>query len=470
MFSSQEIKKFAVIAGLAFAMGCAGNVKKVDIPESANPADELTSIRNDLNKATETQADVLAPKSYNEAQEHLQKAQKLQDKNADNKKVLEEVGYARAYYNKANETAARVTQSLGDVAKTRQDAVAAGAHQYQKKELAKADDELKSLTKKFEKEDYKVDAQTKTNLQNRYMSVELESIKGTKLGAIYSQIEQSKKMGAKKLAPKSLDDAQAKYKAAEASIVANRHNETAMKPAIDAAAAAAARLTAITQTAKSAKGQSTEDLATDIVNKGQAIQTLDAQVGTVTSEKDAQAARYNQELNKTHQELSQTSQQLTAAQIAAQKKANQLDAEQKFNASFEEARKQFKPEEADVYRQGNNLLIRLKGLNFTSGRSELPTAALPILAKTKSIIKEMNADKVVVEGHTDSVGDKATNSKLSQSRADAVAKYFVSEEVVPEQNVEAKGYGFDKPVSSNKTKEGRAQNRRVDVIITPAEM
>ena len=470
MLSTRELKKIAIAAGVIFALGCASNVKKVSIPDSANAGDELTSLQLDMANANESQADVLAPKSYDEAQSHLQKAEKLQAKSADNKKVLEEIGYARAYLNQSQEVAGRVSDSMGDVVKTREAAISAGAHQYQQKELAKADDDMKSLTKKFEKDDYKVDAKAKADLQNKYMSVELESIKGTKLGAIYSQIEQAKNMGAKKLAPKALDDAQAKYKNAEASIIANRHDNAAMQPAISAAAASAARLQAITQTAKTSKGRNSEDVATDIVNKGNTIKTLDTQVGVVTSEKEKQEAQYNQALTQTNEKLNQTSEELTAAQIAAQKKSNQLDAEQKFNAAFEEARQQFKPDEADVYRQGNNLLIRLKGLNFTSGRSDLPPQALPILAKTKDIIKEMNADKVVVEGHTDSVGDKATNNKLSQNRADAVAKYFVAEDVVKEQSVEAKGYGFDKPVSSNKTKEGRAQNRRVDVIITPAQM
>lgn len=455
----KKLTKVTAAAGLIIALGCSSKPAKVNYSDSTNPRDEVSAISNDMNTALQNQADVLAPKSYTEAQKHLEKAQKLTGKDVDNKKIADEAGYARAYLNQAQEISARSTAAMPEVVKARQEALAAGAHQYQSKELAKADRDLKDITKKFEKENPSVGSKEKIELQAKYMAIELEAIKGTRLGASWKQIDNAERAGAKRLAPKTLDQAKADYKNAEAVISANRHDEARIGAAVATAAASAQKLDAVTQAAKNTKGQTTEDTALNLVNQGQAIQSLDQQVGAVTSQNQAQSAQ-----------LDQTRQQLTAAQIAARDKSKQLDSEQKFNAAFEEARQQFKPEEADVYRQGNNLLIRLKGLNFASGRSDLPAQAMPILAKTKDIIKEMNAEKVVIEGHTDAVGAKATNEKLSQSRADAVAKYFVAEDVVPQNEVEAKGYGFEKPISSNKTKAGRAENRRVDVIITPATM
>ena len=73
----------------------------------------------------------------------------------------------------------------------------------------------------------------------------------------------------------------------------------------------------------------------------------------------------------------------------------------------------------------------------------------------------------MVEGHTDSTGSPGKNQELSQERAQAVASYFQSNGM-ESGKVEAVGYGFKKPLTSNKTKAGRAQNRRVDIIITPS--
>jgi OOP family OmpA-OmpF porin len=71
---------------------------------------------------------------------------------------------------------------------------------------------------------------------------------------------------------------------------------------------------------------------------------------------------------------------------------------------------------------------------------------------------------VEVAGHTDSVGSDAYNQKLSEGRAKAVVDYFVSQGV-PADRLKAVGYGKTKPVASNKTEEGRAQNRRVELQI-----
>ena len=72
--------------------------------------------------------------------------------------------------------------------------------------------------------------------------------------------------------------------------------------------------------------------------------------------------------------------------------------------------------------------------------------------------------KLLIEGHTDNAGKAATNFKLSQSRADAVKKYFV-DNGVDAARVTAKGYGPSKPIADNKTAAGKAKNRRVEFTI-----
>jgi OOP family OmpA-OmpF porin len=70
--------------------------------------------------------------------------------------------------------------------------------------------------------------------------------------------------------------------------------------------------------------------------------------------------------------------------------------------------------------------------------------------------------RVEVQGHTDNTGSRAVNMRLSKARADAVEKFLEANGVSPSQ-LTVKGYGPDKPIASNKTKDGRAQNRRVEL-------
>ena len=78
--------------------------------------------------------------------------------------------------------------------------------------------------------------------------------------------------------------------------------------------------------------------------------------------------------------------------------------------------------------------------------------------------------KVIIEGHTDSLGSSTLNKELSEKRAEAVAEYLTADKTMEQESVEAHGYGYERPLSSNKTAKGRAENRRVDIIVTPSRV
>lgn len=80
------------------------------------------------------------------------------------------------------------------------------------------------------------------------------------------------------------------------------------------------------------------------------------------------------------------------------------------------------------------------------------------------VMKDYPDINVVIEGHTDSVGTAAYNKKLSQRRAEAVKKYMV-EKGIDVNRLKAQGFGEEKPIASNETKEGRRQNRRVEAAV-----
>jgi OOP family OmpA-OmpF porin len=87
------------------------------------------------------------------------------------------------------------------------------------------------------------------------------------------------------------------------------------------------------------------------------------------------------------------------------------------------------------------------------------------IAKFADVINRHPEIKVVIEGHTDNVGGKAYNQRLSQNRAKAVAKYMIDKFKVDKDRLSAKGYGLTRPIADNKTKAGKQKNRRVDAVV-----
>jgi outer membrane protein OmpA-like peptidoglycan-associated protein len=81
------------------------------------------------------------------------------------------------------------------------------------------------------------------------------------------------------------------------------------------------------------------------------------------------------------------------------------------------------------------------------------------------VMKKYPDLNVVIEGHTDDRGEAAYNKKLSEERTDAVKKYMVEKGGIDGNRIKAEGFGEEKPIASNKTKEGREKNRRVEAAV-----
>jgi len=104
--------------------------------------------------------------------------------------------------------------------------------------------------------------------------------------------------------------------------------------------------------------------------------------------------------------------------------------------------------------------IVLKGVNFENDSAKLLPASTTVLDSVVSVLKQRPTAKAEIDGYTDSAGKPAHNKQLSERRAEAVKEYLVKQGIAA-GNLTTKGFGEDNPVASNKTKEGRAENRRV---------
>lgn len=105
----------------------------------------------------------------------------------------------------------------------------------------------------------------------------------------------------------------------------------------------------------------------------------------------------------------------------------------------------------------------LDGILFATNSATLQTESFPRLDRVVEYMTHKPSARILVSGHTDNVGNAATNRRLSQTRADAVREYLVSHGI-DGSRVEAVGYGDQRPVASNDTEEGREQNRRIEAV------
>ncbi len=148
--------------------------------------------------------------------------------------------------------------------------------------------------------------------------------------------------------------------------------------------------------------------------------------------------------------------------VSAERSAR-IDAEQRANAAIESLR-----QVAQVKEEARGMVISLDGsVLFASNKSELLPIAQKKLDQVAESLKQVDADqKLVVEGYTDSRGADDANQRLSQQRADSVRTYLVSRGVKAEV-ITAVGRGEALPLADNETAEGRANNRRVEIIVQP---
>ncbi|WP_312782831.1 OmpA family protein [Brevundimonas sp.] len=120
-----------------------------------------------------------------------------------------------------------------------------------------------------------------------------------------------------------------------------------------------------------------------------------------------------------------------------------------------------------VARQGDNLVLRMPSdVTFATNQSSLDSRFLPVLDDVARVLQEYDRSMVDVIGHTDASGGDAINQPLSERRASSVASYLIDRGVIRERLYVA-GNSARNPIASNDTPQGKAQNRRVEILIRP---
>lgn len=475
---------------------------------TANPVEQVNKLDSDISAARKDQVNVLAPETLTKAEEHLAEARKSIESRDEAKETLEAVSRGRAQLQRAGELAQLARTDLAEVIKAREFARTAGAANFSE-EYADVEKDFLGLTKAAESGDASWAKKEQAWVAEAYRRLELRAIKERTLGEVRDLISQAEKQNARKVAPKTLAIAKKSYQEADRFITRNPYEKEKILFLAGEALFQARRLRQVMAQSITMKAMQPEDTA--LWAEG-IIERITGSLGAQDMRDQEFATQVENvlgsiaALEKDRQFMVEKVKEQQAA-IAAQKKAHQgeaallekkiatlegrsreeqaakerlatermivedrLAAERRNNQLYEEIGKYFDSREAEIYKQGNQLVIRLKAMQFPVGKDIILPDNYTLLSKVQRAIRTVGDCAVVIEGHTDSTGSEALNEHLSQRRAESVRTYFIANGTLASGKISSVGYGSKRPLASNETPQGRAINRRIDIIVTPAAL
>lgn len=500
-----KISYSALSIGLAASLTLAGcaSTPKLTQEQILSQYAQVDKLDTALQKARRENAELLAPESYAKASNSLNRAMaearnnRGETANAEAEKGLQTI-------EKLNRNAASSRDLLAEVLQSRNRAYTAGAKTLQASEISALDEDLKKTTALIEKGNIEQAKQRRPKLIEGYSALELSVLKEGTQELAKAAISDAKKHGAEKHAPKTFAQAEEEMALAVSILDADRSQTAKANQHSEKAKWLAQQSASIAETIRDfdRRDYSMEDI---VLWHQKQLATINEPIGTelpfnepndkvVLGLRSAVSGVLN-ERDIARSERQRTEQQLQAqrkdadAKIAALTFASQEEAEKiraQYEArltmtererqalakkdraeyeKFELVQAMFSPNEANVYRQRRNVLVSAHGFQFPSGQSEIQTDNFPLMNKIIQAIKTFPGARIEVTGHTDSMGDDTTNQVLSEARAEKVAKFLVEVGGFSSNQVNSRGFGESKPVATNETREGRAQNRRVEIAI-----
>jgi len=462
---------FLVVA-LAVA-GCATG-SKLTRDEAMERHPGLAALEKSLSDAAAEGVSDLAPDGFREARKAADAALKAglagKGEEADHA-----AGRGQAALKKARDDAEHARDILRDVLAPREDARKAGAGELYGAEMSDLDGSLRDVARLVEQGRMEEAKARRAPLIDAYRGLELAALKKATDQQALVAIARAEAGGADKLAPKTLAQAREELDVARSILDANRKDTKLAAEHAHHAIQLADRAAHVAERIKDFNRLDYTDEDVVLWHQGQLAQVTaplgtepmfdvpDREVLTELTDQVAAAAKRVADLEaqvasmKTGFEAELSAE--SAQRVLMERK------EREVRERFDRVQALFTPEEANVYLQRGNVLIAAQGFWFPPGQSEIEAVNFGLLNKIVHAIGEFPGSHVQVMGHTDATGDDELNRTLSRLRADKVARFLVDVGHVEPQRVMAEGYGEDRPVASNDTVEGRAANRRVEILI-----
>lgn len=435
-------------------------------------------IDRELEQIKDIQADLYSPRNFENGMRHYNNAERLLRDGKSIEEIRSELNRASAAFDQAEETAKLGVVTFSSAITARNDALKANAPVFASERWKQAEALFRTAAEALEGGNVTRARQQAQVAENQYRSVELEAIKANYLDDARETLLIAAAERANRNAPKTFSKAQNLVQQVETLLQQDRYDTEEAGQLAELAAYEASH--ALYLHRKISQMQDDRKTFEDVILESEEAiakiaEAVDLQPRFDTGF-DAAAesiiARLKEKVDS-EQKLAETvrRQNEEIAQLRNQIEekgdlAGLLEIQRMREQAINSVRDLINPDEGDVFLDGNNILIRLHGLTFPVGQSTIEPQYFELLRKVQDAIKLFPNCRVAIEGHTDSRGSVELNKRLSDERATAVARY-IRANIGISLDMTASGYGPDRPVASNETEEGRAKNRRIDVVITP---
>jgi OOP family OmpA-OmpF porin len=422
-----------------------------------------------MQQAKDARADLLSPKNYADAQSAYAKAEKeVSNGRAD--RAGKELTKVNESLSKALTASELAVVTFADSLAARDLAVAANAEKFEPEMWGSAEKQFTDAAKRLEGGNVDSARKSADKATKGYLDTELAAIKTAILGAARALIAEADSNKVDRYAGNTLATAKGLVAQATADLDSDRY-ATAGPQMLAAEAEYEARhslyLASQVKALKDNK-MTGEDL---ILAWEKPLRDVAGALGTSTDMTEGYAAPGAAALDRANSVTAQNAEmeaRITALELELGSSELVVQETERLQSQLKEIEAQFDPNEARVFREGNDLIMRLVGLSFPVGQSVIQTEYYGILRQVQQALAIYPDSMVVIEGHTDSQGSDETNMRLSQERADAVRMYLVANQGLSASRATAVGYGEGRPIAPDGTAEGRAQNRRIDVVIKDA--
>jgi len=435
-------------------------------------------------------AELLAPRSYGRGMKEYRDAETALSRGRNIELVRSNAADATRYFDTATEAAQLAATALAQVMKSRQDAANARSPELAPEIWQSAQRKFGDAVRLLERGDLKGSRRRDIEATSLYRDAELVAIKAQYLTETRRLLADADRARVGRYAPITLGKAKQLLADAERELNENRYDTDLPRSLARQANYEAKHAIYLSEIVRRVRDRdlTTEELvlaweqpmtaiaaAADVVpdmDDGPAdlanelvdyIESKRVEVQRLSQQSDEDSIR----LADLEEELRALDQRLGGATAERAALVQRLAAQDRVREQFAQVEKMFSSDEARVFRQGNTIILRLVGLTFDSGASQIKPDNFTLLEKVEKAIDVFPRSELTIEGHTDSHGGDEFNQKLSQERAESVQQYMINAMRIPSYRLIAVGYGETRPVASNETASGRERNRRIDVIIKP---
>lgn len=465
-------------------------------------AEALERVRRELADAREASLPYLSPRAYRSAEEALTQAARLREGDGDAGAVLEALSRARRALARADSVAPRARRLMGPGLAARATAVEAGAGERAREAWRRAEEALRAAGRAVEEEAPEEARERVETAVRRYRRAALEALEARTLGEVRSLRDSAREGEVRRRAPRSRARADTLFARAEQALdravagAAGGGEDAVVEGEAVAAARAAAdsalglyrramRLSARADSVRERDGAfeaaalayeravariarrlevpvdlsdgidaEVEGILAATARRRDTLAALRARVDSVRSGAEEAAKRADS-----------LAERVASLQGRLDTVGERLRRRLERERNIREVRALFSDAEGSVLVANDTVELRLTGLTFETGESELPADAGTLLTKVRSAIRSFPRAEILVEGHTDSRGDAGRNRALSQERAIAVRDHLLLHLPISADRIAAVGRGETRPVASNDTEEGRSLNRRIEVVL-----